>query len=149
MRRIAVLSLVAVLVLLVALQLVPYGRTWSNPAVSAEPAWDSPHTRMLAVNACFDCHSNQARRPWYGNIAPVSWLVQHDVDEGRQKLNFSEWNRPQDEAGDAAEAVQDGEMPPALYKLMHAESRLSAADREALIAGLTKTLGTKQERRNR
>ena len=72
---------------LLAIQLIPYGRAHANPPVLAEPAWDSPATRDLAVRACFDCHSNETVWPWYSNIAPVSWLVQRDVDGGRNKAN--------------------------------------------------------------
>jgi Haem-binding domain len=79
--------------------------------VSAEPAWDSPKTRALAVTACFDCHSNETAWPWYTNVAPMSWLTQRDVDEGRDALNFSEWDRPQD-AEDVSEVIREGEMPP-------------------------------------
>ena len=46
----------------------------------------------------FDCHSNETEWPAYASIAPASWLVQHDVDEGRAVLNLSEWQRPQEEA---------------------------------------------------
>ena len=80
---------------LLAIQLVPYGRGHRNPALRSEPPWDSPATRELARQACFDCHSNETQWPAYASIAPASWLVQHDVDEGRAALNFSEWQRPQ------------------------------------------------------
>jgi len=76
-----------------ALQLVPYGRDHVNPSKVSEPAWDSPATRALAKQACFDCHSNETEWPAYARIAPASWLVQHDVEEGRAVLNFSEWQR--------------------------------------------------------
>src|SRR5215216_1353338 len=82
-------------VLFVVLQLVPYGRRHDNPPTTREPAWDDPTTRALAVRACFDCHSNETRWPWYSYVAPVSWLTQRDVDEGRRELNFSEWDRQQ------------------------------------------------------
>jgi hypothetical protein len=122
------------------IQLVPYGRDHTNPPVIAEPRWDSAETRALARQACFDCHSNETEWPAYANIAPASWLVQHDVDEGRAVLNFSEWTRPQEEAKEAAEEVHEGEMPPAVYTLVHAHARLNAADRERLAQGLARTL---------
>src|SRR3954469_5582449 len=62
------------------IQLIPYGRTHSNPSVNVEPPWDSPRTRELAVRACFDCHSNHTKWPWYADVAPFSWVVQKDVD---------------------------------------------------------------------
>ena len=123
------------------IQLVPYGRSHTNPRVTGEPTWDAAATRGLAKQACFDCHSNETEWPAYASIAPVSWLVQHDVDEGRAVLNFSEWTRPQKEAKEAAAEVREGKMPPTAYKLMHAHARLSAADLDRLAQGLTQTLG--------
>ena len=121
-------------------QAVPYGRDHSNPPVSQEPAWDSPQTRALAVDACFDCHSNQTSWPWYTNIAPVSWLVQRDVDNGREALNFSEWDQEQ-EGEDAVEVVQDGSMPPDYYGWLHPKARLSDEERQALIRGFQAMFG--------
>ena len=128
------------LALLLLAQAVPYGRSHTNPPTSAEPRWDSPQTRELAARACFDCHSNLTKWPWYSNIAPVSWLIQRDVDGGRAALNFSEWNKPQDGAGDAAEAIASGSMPPWFYPIMHPNASLSKADQQRLIAGLAATL---------
>ena len=129
-----------------AIQLVPYGRDHVNPPMVSEPAWDSPATRALAKQACFDCHSNETERPAYARIAPASWLVQHDVEEGRAVLNFSEWQRPQEKSKDAVEELLEGEMPPLPYRLMHAHARLSDADRDRLARGLARTLGvTHQE----
>ena len=125
----------------VAIQFVPYGSDRVNPPVSSEPAWDSMETRALAKQACFDCHSNETEWPAYSKLAPASWLVQHDVSEGRAALNFSEWPRPQKEAHEAAEKVLDGEMPLPIYQLMHAHARLSVAERSRLAHGLERTLG--------
>ena len=130
---------IGVVVLVVAVQLVPYGRAHTNPPVRREPVWDAPQTRELAVRACFDCHSNQTVWPWYSNIAPISWLVQRDVDEGRRKTNFSEWDRPQKEAHESAKTVRKATMPPWYYPW----AKLSPAERQTLIRGLEATLGTK------
>lgn len=131
---------------ILALQLVPYGRSHTNPAGRVEPRWDSPATRALAVRACYDCHSNETVWPWYSFVAPVSWLAQRDVDEGRRKLNFSEWDRRQKEAHESAQTVGKGEMPPWFYALAQPDARLTAAESEALIAGLGATLGTKERK---
>ena len=124
----------------VVIQAVPYGRDHDNPPVIAEPAWDSPQTRELAVRACFDCHSNETVWPWYSNVAPVSWLVQRDVDEGRSELNYSEWNRPQ-EGEESAETVRERSMPPRVYLLTHPEARLNDSQLAALASGLAATFG--------
>jgi mono/diheme cytochrome c family protein len=140
-RRLGALALGALLVLLLAMQLVPYGRNHTNPPVVAEPAWDSPESRALFVRACADCHSNQTAWPWYSNIAPVSWLLAHDVEEGRAKFNVSMWGQQRNEGDEAAETVSEGEMPLKIYLPTHPEARLTPAEREQLIAGLTATFG--------
>ena len=132
---------------LIAIQLVPYGRDHVNPPTISEPAWDSPATRDLARQACFDCHSNETRWPAYARIAPVSWVIQHDVDEGRAVLNFSEWQRPQEEAAEAAEQVLEQEMPPNIYRLVHSDARFSDGDRDRLARGLAQSLGIADERK--
>ena len=140
-RRALLWGALTLLVLFVLVQAVPYGRNHSNPPVTMEPKWDSPQTRAIAARACFDCHSNLTKWRWYSNVAPASWLVQRDVDSGRNSFNFSEWNRPQDVgAGDLVEAIQGGSMPPWFYTLLHSNASLSAAEKDALIRGLQATL---------
>ena len=124
-------------VLLLVIQLLPFGRDHTNPPVRQEPPWNVPETRELTVRACFDCHSNQTVWPWYSNVAPISWLVRWDVARGRKELNFSEWDRPQREARKSVAEVRKGSMPPWYYPW----AKLDAAEREALIRGLDATLG--------
>ena len=124
-----------------AIQLVPYGRDHTNPPIRSEPTFDSPATAALVKAVCYDCHSNRTNWPWYTNIAPISWLIQRDVDEGRQSLNFSEMNLGQ-AADESAGKVSGGEMPPFTYTVMHPEARPSDADRAALVKGLTATFGS-------
>jgi mono/diheme cytochrome c family protein len=131
--------LIAVLVAGVAfgvIQLVPYGRAHENPPVAAEPQWDSIQTHELFNRACADCHSNRTTWPWYSNIAPLSWLIQHDVNEGRSEFNASELNSRGDHA---ARIVQEGEMPPIQYLPLHPDARLSASERAQLAQGLAAT----------
>ena len=125
----------------VLIQFLPYGHDHTNPAVSAEPQWDSPQTLDLAVRACYDCHSNQSSWPWYSNIAPISWLIQHDVQQGRARLNFSQWGSSGRGAGDAAEQLQRGTMPQWYYVLLHPTANLTSAEKQALIQGLQTSLG--------
>lgn len=136
--------LLAISVLLVLIQFVPYGRNHTNPPVVAEPQWDSSKTRGLVKSACFDCHSNETEWPWYSHVAPVSWLIQRDVEKGRSKLNFSEWNRPEQEADEAAEKVRNGEMPLWFYLPLHPEARMSAAEKDTFIRKLQENFGDKE-----
>jgi hypothetical protein len=122
--------------LLVALQLVPYGRDHGNPPVVTDAPWATPEGRRLAVAACYDCHSNETVWPAYSYVAPVSWLVQHDVDEGRDKLNFSNWGAAGNEVDELAEVVEEGSMPPRSYTILHPDARLSEEEKAALIREL-------------
>ena len=88
-----------------AIQLVPYGRDHTNPLVTEAAAFGPGAGLELARGACFDCHSNETEWPWYTNVAPASWLVQRDVDEGRATLNFSEWDRPQAEVDELFDVI--------------------------------------------
>ena len=142
LRRLIKIGLIAGVAGFLLMQLVPYGRDHANPPVLSEPDWDSSQTRTLAQSACFDCHSNETVWPWYSQVAPVSWLVQHDTEEGRQQLNFSTWNNGGQgrEPEEAIEVIHEGQMPPPVYLLTHPEARLTTAEREALITGLKATI---------
>ena len=140
LKKILIWVAVAFVGLALLMQLIPYGRDHNNPPVLSEPNWDSPATHELAKRACFDCHSNEPTWPWYSNIAPVSWLVYHDVIEARDRMNFSEWDRPHPGIDQVIEEIEEGGMPLPQYLLMHPNARLSAQEREALIEGLRKSL---------
>lgn len=132
---------IAVLIVVVGIQFVPYGHNHSNPPVVAEPHWDSPQTRALFQRACFDCHSNQTVWPWYAHVAPMSWLLARDVNGGRRHMDLSEWNRPQRDARNIAREVESGDMPLWFYLPMHPAARLSPAEKQQLVAGATATFG--------
>jgi len=142
MKKILLILLIVLIAGFLILQLVPYGRNHSNPPLVAEPAWNSPQTRDYFMQVCGDCHSNETVWPWYSNIAPVSWLVQRDVDEGRSYLNISEWGTREFEAEDSAELYKEGEMPPAQYYPAHPKARLSDNDRGAFLQGPVTTFGS-------
>src|SRR4051794_1141391 len=140
--RLILLAVVAVVVGFALIQLIP--NRIHNPAVKAEPPWDSPRTRQLAATACYDCHSNQTRSFWYEKVAPVSWWIKNHVDEGRGSLNFSEFDTNHHRSGsDIARQVQNGSMPPGYYTWLgrHPDAALSASEKADLIAGLEKTYG--------
>lgn len=114
----------------------------STPPTDPSLALEARATVPAAVGAllrrgCFDCHSNETRWPWYSRLAPTSWLVAHDVEEGRGQLNFSEWGgyNPYDRA-DLLDKMCDNarkrKMPLWQYRLLHAGARLNEADVKAL-----------------
>jgi Haem-binding domain len=147
-KKILLYGGIAIIVLVILIQFVPFGHNHTNPAVVKEPTWDSQQTKALFDRACADCHSNNTNWPWYTNIAPFSWLIQRDVIEGRSHLNYSECGvvrsgheggeggEGREGGGEAGEMVLSGEMPPIQYTLIHPEARLTTAERQALAQGL-------------
>jgi mono/diheme cytochrome c family protein len=143
-RKILLASLAG---LFVIIQLLPVGAPRTNPPVTGEPQWDTPRTRELFFRSCGDCHSNETVWPWYSRVAPVSWLVAHDVAGARDHLNVSEWTGPQRHADEAAEEVREGAMPLPIYLPLHSEARLSESDKAELVRGLIATFGERERRK--
>ena len=132
---------IGIIALVVIIQFFPSGRPEviennKNDLSANNQLPDS--VQQLLKSACYDCHSNETKYPWYAYVAPVSWLVSRDTWMGREHLNFSEWESydKMDKAkhlGDIAEEVEDGVMPIPIYVLMHPEAKLKLADRELLV----------------
>jgi hypothetical protein len=119
----------------VLIQFIPSHR--ENPPVETEVAAPA-EVRAILRRACYDCHSNETVWPWYAHVAPVSWLIERDVREGRREANFSTWNRNDARRQarkwkEIREQVEKKEMPPWIYTTVHGEARLSEADSRALL----------------
>lgn len=119
---------------IVLAQVVQPSRT--NPPVAGEIAAPA-EVHAILRRACYDCHSNETVWPWYSRVAPVSWLVARDVNEGRRHLNFSAWNQrtPERQAKGIQRSwreVERGDMPLWFYLPLHSQARLSDGDREIL-----------------
>ena len=132
------LILLAALGLFALLQL--FNPTRTNPLVITDfiTAARPPASVAASIRAaCYDCHSYETRWPWYSRVAPVSWLVVSDTDEGPDHLDFSDWP---DEAASAAkkldrvnEVLDYREMPPKKYTLIHADARLTETQRKKIM----------------
>ncbi len=127
-------STLIVLLVVVAIQFVPVDRT--NPPVMND-LHGPTEVRDILVRSCYDCHSNQTRWPWYSKVAPMSWLVAKHVKEGREEMNFSDWNtyslrQQQHLAVEALEAIEKREMPMPVYMYLHGESKLTGSEIQTL-----------------
>jgi len=113
----------------------------TNPPVAQDLMATNPPPPEIAAllhAACYDCHSNETKWPWYSHVAPVSWLIADDVEDGRQHVNFSDWpfNNPSRAARwleNMSDELGYDEMPPAQYQWMHPLAQLTAAQRQQLI----------------
>jgi hypothetical protein len=119
-----------------------FGPAKSNPPIDPSQTIDAqlrvtPQVSAIFARSCNDCHSNKTRWPWYSNVAPVSWLVIDDVNQGRAAMNLSEWGRNDKDwqskkLRQMCEEVQDGAMPLNSYTPMHPGSKLSPEDGKTL-----------------
>ncbi|HEV2691978.1 MAG TPA: heme-binding domain-containing protein [Verrucomicrobiae bacterium] len=119
------------------LQLTNPART-NPPVINDMVAASAPPTHITAMlhAACYDCHSSETRWPWYSHVAPMSWLIVSDVREGRDRLNLSEWPTDAKRAARRLEnmssEISSGDMPLVKYTKMHADARLTEAQRKEL-----------------
>ena len=145
--RLLTVIFAATLGTMVTIQAIPYGRAHSNPPITGEPEWATPRTRELMVRACFGCHSNEVEYPAYASVAPISWLVEAHVAEGREKVNYSEFDSRQRGADETIEVIQEGSMPPTYYTRFgrHPEAKLTSTEIQELIAGLWATPGLSED----
>ena len=120
-------TLIVLGVIIVAIQFIPVDR--SNPPVTQEI--DAP-ANILSIlkTSCYDCHSNETNWPWYSYVAPVSFLVSGDVEKGRKRVNFSEWDRYDEKKrakklDDMIEVIDEGVMPLSKYTIIHSEAKMN------------------------
>ena len=136
--------------ILAALAILAIGSVaWSpsrDPGPAADPTFGlgmktpvPAHVMSTFRQACFDCHSNETRWPWYSSLPIASWLIARDVKSGRGQINFSRWTEynPFDRASmlvTVCEMATARRMPPQRYRMLHAEARLPDTDVTELCA---------------
>ena len=94
---------------------------------------------QVLLRACGNCHSNHTDWPWYSHVAPVSWWIARHVREGREKLDFSEWEtystmQKRDKLESMCGLISTGRMPPRMYTAMHPEAKLTDENKKAVCA---------------
>lgn len=140
MKKFLKWAAVALVVLFVVAQAVRPAMT--NPPVDASKtlranAQITPEAEAVLERSCRDCHSNETVWPWYSQVAPVSWLLTRDVNEGRHDLNFSEWGtysqrKVANRLKGICEQVERGDMPLWFYLPLHPTAKLTDADKKTL-----------------
>ena len=66
----------------------------------------------------------------------TAWHAGKSWWRGREALNASAWAQTEEDGEEAAEAVEEGSMPPRQYQLLHPDARLSDEERRRLVAAL-------------
>ena len=129
------------LVLFIVLQFVRPARNESsapypNDISTAYNVPDDVHT--ILAKACYDCHSNNTRYPWYTNIQPVGLWMGNHVNEGKGELNFNEFasykkKRQAHKMEELVELVEEGEMPLSSYTWIHKDAVLTPEEKALLV----------------
>jgi len=122
------------IIVVIVIQFVTVERT--NPPVTGEINV-TPELKSVLQKSCYDCHSNETVWPWYSKVAPVSWLVSKDVVEGREELNFSEWDKYTEKKRakkmkEIIEEIDNGDMPMTIYTFMHNNAVLTEKEKELI-----------------
>ncbi|MCB0473322.1 MAG: heme-binding domain-containing protein [Flavobacteriaceae bacterium] len=130
-----------ILLILIGLQFIPVDKpqvTGNNPNDLLSVVSVPDTVADILKNSCYDCHSNQTIYPWYSHVAPVSWLVAKDVREGREHVNFSNWQvleltKKAERLENMIDEIKDGEMPMSIYTAIHQDARLSEEQQKLII----------------
>jgi hypothetical protein len=114
-------------------------RTTNKSRNQALPLFFNSESAQVLVRACGNCHSDHTDWPWYSHIAPVSWWIEHDVHEGRERLDLSEWEtysrwQRRDKLESICGLISTGRMPPWQYISMHPEAKLTETEKKAVCA---------------
>ena len=101
------------------------------------------NVQTILQNACYDCHSNNTSYPWYSNIQPMAWIMRRHIDNGKEKLNFSEFGsyssrRQISKLKGIANQIKDDEMPLSSYKMMHSKAKLTKEEKDLIINWMNK-----------
>jgi hypothetical protein len=141
MKKVVRILLLVLVAIFIIIQFIPYGKPSNQPLAGKDlfEVTELPQdVGIILKNACYDCHSQKVKFPWYSNVAPVSWLVARDIKEARENLDFSKWRdvskkdklKALDKIG---EEVSEENMPMKIYTIMHAEARLTKAERDIVV----------------
>lgn len=97
-----------------------------------------PDEVMLVLKqACFDCHSDYTRYPWYNKITPVNYWLDGHIRHGKGELNFSKWTaystkRKDHKLEEVVEMIEKKEMPLPSYTWTHSDAILTDAQIKAV-----------------
>ncbi len=92
---------------------------------------------QILKTSCYDCHSNNSVYPWYSNIQPFSWWLNHHIYEGKESLNFDEWatytlKEKKHVLHEIEEQIEEGEMPLKSYTWIHKNAVLTEQQKKLI-----------------
>jgi hypothetical protein len=101
------------------------------------------NVEAILRTSCYDCHSNNTNYPWYSNVQPARFFMEHHIKEAKEDLNFSEWGkyskRKQENKLDRIiKQIKSDEMPLASYTLIHKNARLTTVQKKEVMDWISK-----------
>ncbi len=141
MKKVLRLFLIILLLGIIVIQFFPTMKNKSDmvPATDLMQSHEVPsQVATLLHNACYDCHSNNTNYPWYNHIQPLSWFLEGHIKEGKKHLNFSKFanysqQKQKEKLEHLVKLVNEDKMPLTSYKILHAEARLTDAERQRIV----------------
>ena len=148
MTRILKIILLALLVILVAIQFIPtsLNKTGEVPVKDITQVFPMPlKVEGILKNSCYDCHSNNTKYPWYNKIQPVAWYLGNHISNGKKELNFNEFGsysnrRQRSKLKAVRNQIQDEEMPLKTYTFIHRDAKLTKEEKTLVLNWVDKTL---------
>ncbi len=142
------------LIVLIAIQFIQPVRNTSGqvlPTDISKVVSVTENVQSLLKVSCYDCHSNHTNYPWYTYVQPVGWILHNHIVNGKEELNFNDFGsyskrRQQSKLKAIADQVKDDEMPLTSYKIMHADARLSKAEKDLIMNWATTTKNNVQNK---
>ena len=133
--------LLTIIVILIGIQFIRPAKNQSADILTSDisHAYSVPqNVSTILKKACNDCHSNNTVYPWYAEVQPVAWWLNHHIQEGKNELNFNEFAayaipRQYHKLEEVIEQVKEGEMPIWSYTLIHTDAKLTDEEKQTLI----------------
>lgn len=120
--------ILVLIIVFIGIQFIPVERT--NPPINGEISAPA-EIKGILEKSCYDCHSNKTNWPWYSYVAPVSFFVTSDTQNGRKHVNFTEWNKyssndKKEIIEECIEEIEEENMPRPIYTLFHPNAKLNS-----------------------
>lgn len=98
--------------------------------------------QSILKTSCYDCHSNNTVYPWYAEIQPAAWWLEHHINEGNKELNFSEFasyriGRQYRKLEEINKEIKEDEMPLDEYLWVHKAAKLNEQQKLLLATWVT------------
>ena len=135
------------LVLLAVLVIIQFIHPKKNKAEGVQPNYIPADVKTILAKACYDCHSNNTRYPWYANLQPLHWWLEKHIKNGKKEINFDDYTNKSlryqyHKMEEVIEQVKEGEMPLNSYTWIHKDAKLTTEEKAKITGWAQSVLDT-------